>query len=351
MIISLKTDANKAQIQHIITFLKERDIESTDIEAADGKVIIALGNTSKLDYNEVKGLAGVNDIHELGKNYTLVSRDFSKETKVIDVDGVKIGGDNLVVMAGPCSIENKEQIERIAFEVKEAGADILRGGAYKPRTSAYSFQGLGLSGLEHLKEASVKTKLPIITESTGLHRHEVDGCEEEHDTLHNVIHYTDIIQIGTRNMKAYGFLEEIGRRTKGSDMPILLKRGESATIDEFLAAAEYLVKNGNPNVILCLRGIRTFEATRYQRYTSDIAAISVIKQLSNLPVVFDPSHATGDRALVKQLSMAAVAAGADGLIIEAHYDPDNAASDGAECVTADVLKNIITDCKKLKNML
>ncbi|MFA6089240.1 MAG: 3-deoxy-7-phosphoheptulonate synthase [Candidatus Woesearchaeota archaeon] len=357
MIITLNSDVTEKQKKHILVYFEKKQMECVDTKGSDGELIIVLGDTKTLAHDEILGLSGVLEIHKLKDTYTLISREFQKKTKIIEIkvntanETIKIGGDELVFMAGPCSIENKEQILKIAKEVKKAGAQILRGGAYKPRTYPYSFQGLGTIGLKFLKEASVEIGLPIITESTGLHKHVYKGVEEEKDTLHYVVECTDIVQIGTRNMKSYGFLEEVAKRTKEKGIPILLKRGESATIDEFLGAAEYIVKNGNPNVILCLRGIRTFEPTKYLRYTSDIDTICVLKRICNLPVIFDPSHATGDRNIVKQMSLAAIAAGADGLIIEAHYDPDNAQSDGKECITADVLKDIINDAKKIKTML
>jgi 3-deoxy-7-phosphoheptulonate synthase len=286
------------------------------------------------------------------KEYKLIARDYNKQDRVIKVGKIKIGAGSKVIMAGPCSVENEAQITRIAKEVKKAGAQILRGGAYKPRSSPYAFQGLGVEGLKFLAKARKETGLPIITEATGTHHHHihVNGkvTKEEKNVLDNVLDYTDILQIGTRNMKSYGFLEMAARETGKRGIPILLKRGESSTLHEFLLAAEYLVANGNPDVILCLRGIRSFEETGMQRYTADIGAIPVLKKECNLPVIFDPSHASGFRENVPALAKAAIAAGADGLIIEVHYDPDKAASDGRECITADVLKKeIINKIKRL----
>jgi 3-deoxy-7-phosphoheptulonate synthase len=228
------------------------------------------------------------------------------------------------------------------------GIPIMRGGAYKPRTSPYAFQGMGLDGLKLLAAMRKKYGLKIVTEATGLHRHTTrDGGREEKTVLENVIEYADIIQVGARNMKAYGFLQELALLTKDNKKPVLLKRGESSTLKDFLLAAEYLVANGNPNVILCLRGIRTFEEEKFQRYTADVGAIPVLKKESNLPVIFDPSHASGYRSNVYYLSLAAVAAGADGLIIETHNDPAHAMCDGEQCVTKDQLARIKEDAGRI----
>jgi 3-deoxy-7-phosphoheptulonate synthase len=351
MIISLEKDISDEKINIISNYFKKKGNETVETSGSDGAIIIVLGNTKDIPHDEVFELPGVKEIHRLNETYTLISREFDNKTRIIEVKNIKIGTNEPVFMAGPCSVESEDQIVKIAKEIKKAGAQILRGGAYKPRTYPYSFQGLGLLGLKFLDKARQTTDIPIITESTGLHRHIFEGKEEEKDTLSNVLNYADIIQIGARNMKSYGFLEEIAKRTKDKKTPILLKRGESATIDEFLGAAEYIVKNGNPNVILCLRGIRGIEPTKYLRYATDIDAIAVIKRISNLPVIFDPSHSSGDRNLVIQISLAAIAAGADGLIIEVHYDPDNAASDAKETVTPDVLKEIIEKSKKIKEII
>jgi 3-deoxy-D-arabino-heptulosonate 7-phosphate (DAHP) synthase len=240
----------------------------------------------------------------------------------------------------------------IADYIHALGIPIMRGGAYKPRTSPYSFQGMGLEGIRLLAKAREKHGLKIITEATGLHRHvREDGSREDKNVLENVIEYADIIQVGARNMKSYGFLQELALLTKDNKKPILLKRGESSTIKDFLLAAEYLMANGNPNVLLCLRGIRTFEEEKFQRYTADIGAIAVLKRESNLPVIFDPSHATGYRSNVYRVSMAAIAAGADGLIIETHNDPANALCDGEQCVTRDQLQKIKEDAEKIKGLI
>jgi 3-deoxy-7-phosphoheptulonate synthase len=346
MIIKMKKGATESNIDKVVTRIEDYGF-TPDLSQGKGTMVIGvIGETHTVSEQKFKELAGVESVLRITRPYKLVSREYSSEDRIIEFGGVKIGGKNRpVVIAGPCSVENEEQIVRIAKEVKKAGADMLRGGAYKPRSSPYSFQGLGRPGLDYMALARKESGLPIVTEATGIHYHKIDNTPEEKDVLDNVLDYTDILQIGTRNMKSYGFLQTVAERTAKSGLPVLLKRGEEATIKEFLLSAEYIAGNGNPNVILCLRGIRTFEETRWQRYTSDIAAISVLKQESNLPVLFDPSHATGDRELVRQISLAAISAGADGLLVEAHYDPENAASDGPECVTSNVIADIVEDVK------
>jgi 3-deoxy-7-phosphoheptulonate synthase len=233
--------------------------------------------------------------------------------------------------------------------VADLGIPILRGGAYKPRTSPYSFQGLGLEGLRILARARDEYGLHIITEATGLNRHLIDdGIPEERTVLENVIAHTDIVQVGARNMRSYGFLQELAMLTRDSRTPIMLKRGDSSTLTEFLLAAEYIVANGNPNVMLCLRGIRTFEEPKFQRCTPDIGAIAVLKKETNLPIIFDPSHATGYRDSVPAVAAAAVAAGADGLLIETHNDPANAKCDGEQSCTRDQLAEIKREAEKIR---
>ncbi|MDM7915679.1 MAG: N-acetylneuraminate synthase family protein, partial [Candidatus Eisenbacteria bacterium] len=234
---------------------------------------------------------------------------------------------------------------------KQAGAQLLRGGAYKPRTSPYSFQGLGREGMRCLMEARRRTGLPVVTEATGNHHHlGPDGAREARTVLDEVLDGCDMLQIGARNMKAYGFLEDVAQRTGERKIPVLLKRGESATLEEFLLAAEYLALHGNPDVVLCLRGVRSGESTRFLRYSPDIAAIPVLKHETNLPIVFDPSHATGDRRYVPAVALAAVAAGADGLMIETHVDPERAWSDGKECVTPETLARIVEEVRQVESV-
>ncbi|MGB9728306.1 MAG: 3-deoxy-7-phosphoheptulonate synthase [Thermoprotei archaeon] len=257
-----------------------------------------------------------------------VTKDFKDKT-VIDINGVRIG-EKPIVIAGPCSVESEEQVVQIAKFVKEHGASMLRGGAFKPRTSPYSFQGLGEKGLMYLKKASEITGLPIVTEV--LDPRDVKLVEK----------YADMLQIGARNMQNFPLLKEVGRSFK----PVLLKRGFGATIEELLSAAEYIMKEGNVNVILCERGIRTFETST--RFTLDIAAVPVLKELTHLPVIVDPSHAAGKRSLVPPLAKAALAAGADGIIVEVHQDPDHALSDGLQSLTLDGFKDMMEELKRWK---
>jgi 3-deoxy-7-phosphoheptulonate synthase len=311
-----------------------------------------LGDATGIEESRFLELDGVDKVIRISRPYKLVSREFSPASKIIDIGGVEVGGGDVVIMAGPCALENEKQIMTIAQYVHALGIPVMRGGAYKPRTSPYSFQGMGLEGIKLLAKAREKYGLKIITEATGLHRHiRDDGSREEKNVLENVIEFADIIQVGARNMKSYGFLQELAILTKGNAKPILLKRGESSTIKDFLLAAEYLVANGNPNVVLCLRGIRTFEEEKFQRYTADIGAIAVLKRETNLPVIFDPSHATGYRNNVYRVGIAAIAAGADGLIVETHNDPANALCDGEQCVTSDQLQKIKEDAEKIKTLI
>ncbi len=258
--------------------------------------------------------------------YRLVSKEFREKT-VVKVGNVVVGGNYPIIIAGPCSVESREQILEVAEAVKEAGAHMLRGGAFKPRTSPYSFQGLGVEGLKYLREAGDATGLPIVTEV----------LDPRHVDL--VAKYADVLQVGARNMQNFPLLKELGRVRK----PVLLKRGFGATIEEFLCAAEYILKEGNDQVILCERGIRTFE--RLTRFTLDIAAIPLLKELTHLPVIVDPSHASGRRSLVPPLAKAALAAGADGLMIEVHPNPDKALSDGPQSLTLEMFRELMKELK------
>ncbi len=353
MIIHLVHNATPADKQAVIDKIHAVGLKHEDLHPATGIMLIGvLGDTSAIEEGYFLELPCVDKVIRVSRPYKLVSREFFAESRIVRFGNVAIGGGPPVVMAGPCALENEAQVEAIARYVAELGIPVMRGGAYKPRTSPYAFQGMGLSGLRLLDSMRKKYGLKIITEATGLHRHiGADGSKEEKNVLENVIEYADIIQVGARNMKSYGFLQELAILTKDNKKPILLKRGESSTLKDFLLAAEYLVANGNPNVILCLRGIRTFEEEKFQRYTADIGAIPVLKKESNLPVMFDPSHATGYRANVYHLSMAAVAAGADGLIIETHNDPAHALCDGEQCVTADQLSKIKKDAEHVWKVL
>jgi 3-deoxy-7-phosphoheptulonate synthase len=353
MIIHLSKEITPQQKQAVLQRIEQAGLKYDISHGSTGIDLIGvLGDTSGIEESCFLELDGVDKVIRISRPYKLVSREFSPASRIVYAGQCAIGGNDIVIMAGPCALENEQQVMTIAEYIHAMGIPIMRGGAYKPRTSPYSFQGMGLEGIKLLAKAREKYGLAIITEATGLHRHlGEDGGREEKTVLETVIEYADIVQVGARNMKSYGFLQELALLTKDNKKPILLKRGESSTIKDFLLAAEYLVANGNPNVLLCLRGIRTFEEEKFQRYTADIAAVTVLKKESNLPVIFDPSHAVGYRANVYGVAMAAVAAGADGLIIETHNDPANALCDGEQCVTKDQLRKIKEDAVKIRSII
>ncbi|MFN0149041.1 MAG: 3-deoxy-7-phosphoheptulonate synthase [Dehalococcoidia bacterium] len=316
MIIVLSPGSTPAEIQHVIDRVEETGHSAHLSQGTERTIIGVIGPDLPELQDMFESMPCVESVHRVTKPYKLVSREFRHQDTVIDIGkGVTIGGRELVVMAGPCSIENEEHIVATAIAVKQAGANILRGGAFKPRSSPYAFRGLGEDGLKHLATASRVTGMPVITELMSVR--DIDAVAE----------YADIIQIGARNMQNFNLLDEVGRLRK----PVMLKRALSGQIEEWLLAAEYIVSQGNPDVILCERGIRTFE-TAY-RNTFDINAIPLAKELSHLPVVADPSHGTGKWRLVEPVARAAVAAGADGLMIEVHPNPDHALSDGAQSLT------------------
>ncbi len=314
MIIVLKPEASESEVDHIIDRLRDLGLKSQISTGQERTIIGVIGDDRILHNQPLTALPGVESVLPILAPWKLVSREFKKEATIIDVGGVKIGAKKLTIMAGPCAVERLELTVGIAHEVKAAGATILRGGAYKPRTSPYSFQGLGREGLDYLVEAKKQTGLPVVSEI--LDTRDIELFLEK----------ADIIQIGARNMQNFELLKEVG----AYDKPVLLKRGLSATIKEFLLSAEYIMSRGNQNVMLCERGIRTFE-TQY-RNTLDLAAIPTLKELSHLPVIVDPSHATGKWDLVAPMSKAAVAAGADGLLIEVHSNPECALCDGEESI-------------------
>ena len=314
MIVKMSIEGTDAQIAHVVQRIKDCGYQAHLIRGVERTVIGVVGN-SKEHWNELEALQaapGVEEIIPVAHPFKLVSREFRDGRTVVSVGNVRIGAGGVVVMAGPCSVESREQLLQTARAVKAAGAHILRGGAYKPRSSPYDFQGLGLQALEFLKEASEETGLPIVTE--------VMGTEE----VELVSEYADMLQVGARNMQNFPLL----RRLATAPRPILLKRGPSATVKEWLLAAEYLLAGGNAHVVLCERGIKTFETGT--RNTLDLAAVALVKELSHLPVIVDPSHATGRRSLVPASSRAAVAIGADGLLIEVHPCPERALSDGPQ---------------------
>lgn len=312
MIIVLRPGATKEQIDHIVEKVKKLGLKSMVSQGIERTIIGVIGEEDLLRVQPLEAYPGVEKVMPILKPYKLVSREFKKENSVVDTDGVKIGGKNIVVMAGPCSVENLGGLKEIGRAVKSSGALMLRGGAFKPRSSPYSFQGLGEEGLRYLNEVKKDTGLKIVTEV--MDTRDVALVEK----------YADMLQVGARNMQNFNLLKEVGLSKK----PVLLKRGISSTVKEFLMSAEYILSNGNFNCVLCERGIRTFEDST--RFTLDLNAVPLIKNLSHLPVIVDPSHGTGKWDLVGAMSRAAIAAGADGLIIEVHPNPEEAYSDGAQ---------------------
>jgi len=331
-IIVIQPDTPEENVRHILKKLESKGLKANVSRGTERTIIGVIGDTSKVTEEEedaIRAMTGVENVLRILKPYKLASREFKKDPTEIDVDGILVGGTKIQVMAGPCSVENRVSLLNIAEKVKEAGATFLRGGAFKPRTSPYSFQGLGEEGLQYLVEAKKKTGLRVITE-----------LMDPRD-LDIILKYTDIIQIGTRNMQNFRLLLEVGM----VDKPVLLKRGLSATIKEWLMSAEYIMSKGNQKVMLCERGIRTFETAT--RNTLDLSAIPVLKQLTHLPVVVDPSHGVGKWDLVAPMSKAAVAAGADALIIEVHINPEEALSDGEQSLKPDIFAQMMKDLKPL----
>ncbi|HEX2444376.1 MAG TPA: 3-deoxy-7-phosphoheptulonate synthase [Vicinamibacterales bacterium] len=312
MVVVMEERATEDQIQDVIAHLVEQGFDVHRSTGALRTVIGAVGGNRQADPRLIEVLDGVHEVLRITEPYKLASRTFKPDNTVITVGDARIGGDEVIVIAGPCSAESEEQVETTAAAVKRAGAKILRGGAFKPRSSPYSFQGLGETGLKMLRSAADRHGLTLVSEVMDLSQIEL------------IERYVDILQVGARNMQNFTLLRELGRVRK----PVLLKRGISATIEEWLLSAEYVLAGGNMEVMLCERGIRTFES--YTRNTLDISAIPVVQKLSHLPVLVDPSHATGRRDKVAPVARAAVAAGADGLLIEVHCDPDHAKSDGAQ---------------------
>jgi len=327
MLVVMQQGATEAQIQAVIDRMVA---EGYDVHRSTGVMHTVLGGVGPkvdVDLEMFEVLEGVKEAHRIASPYKLASRNFNPGGTVVRVGGVSIGGDRVVVMAGPCSVESREQIDCVAQQVARAGASVIRGGAFKPRSSPYSFQGLGGEGLQLLRAAADRNGLLVVSEVM------------DQTQIPLVAEYSDILQVGARNMQNYNLLRELGKLRK----PVLLKRGISATIEELLLSAEYILAGGNYDVILCERGIRTFET--YTRNTMDISAIPVVKKLSHLPMVADPSHGTGRRDKVAPMARAAVAAGADGLLIEVHPDPDHALSDGAQSLRAEQFEELMSQLR------
>nr|WP_268760435.1 3-deoxy-7-phosphoheptulonate synthase [Gottschalkia purinilytica] len=334
MIIVLNQQTPQKEIDSIVNKMKQLGVQVHESVGETYHLIGLVGDTSRIDREQIRANRYVDNLIFVQQPYKLANRLFNPDDTVIDVRGSKIGGGQIAIMAGPCSVESEDQIVNIAEEIKKSGATFLRGGAFKPRTSPYSFQGLREEGLELLKIAREKTGLPIVTEIMSA------------DYVEKFVEDVDVIQVGARNMQNFELLKELGKTKK----PILLKRGLSATIEELLMSAEYIMAGGNENVILCERGIRTFE--NYTRNTLDLSAIPVIKKLSHLPVIVDPSHAAGLWWLVEPLAKASIAVGADGLLIEVHNDPENARCDGQQSIKPERFESLIKslrDIAKLEN--
>jgi 3-deoxy-7-phosphoheptulonate synthase len=328
MIVVIKKDANEKSVENLISWLENQGLRVNVNRGMFQTVLGLIGDTHSLNAELVGGMDIVERVQRISEPYKKANRKFHIDDTVVDMGGYKIGGGNFQFIAGPCSVESNEQICGIAKQVKQAGANLLRGGAFKPRTSPYSFQGLRDEGIEYLLQAKEQTGMPIVSEIMNAN----------HLSMFEKI---DVIQVGARNMQNFELLKELGTTNK----PILLKRGLANTLEELLMSAEYIMSGGNEHIILCERGIRTFETAT--RNTLDISAIPMLKRLTHLPVIIDPSHAAGDAALVYPLSMAAAAAGADGLIIEVHNDPAHALCDGPQSITPDAFASLAGDVKKV----
>ncbi len=329
MIIVMKASASPLEIEHVTSRVQEMGFDVHLSAGAERTIIGLIGDERPVDRAMFEVMAGVERTLSVLPPYKLASREWQAVDTVLSVAVVEIGGPQLAIIAGPCSVESRSQLLEVAYAVKEAGATLLRGGAFKPRSSPYTFQGLGAEGLELLAEARAATGLPIVTEVMAP------------DKVELVAEFADVLQIGARNMQNYPLLQAVGRATK----PVLLKRGLMSTIDELLMSAEYILAAGNYDVILCERGIRTFET--YTRNTTDINAIPALKQLSHLPVIGDPSHSTGRWQLVAPVARAMVAAGADGLMVEVHHDPEHALSDGAQSLKPERFAQLVREARRI----
>lgn len=332
MIVILKNQANKDKVENLTNWLQSQNLLINEVKGEYQTILGLIGDTSRVDIDLIKSLDIVDGVKRISEPYKCANRNFHPDDTVIDVDGFKIGGGNFQFFAGPCSVESREQITEIANEVKAAGANFLRGGAFKPRTSPYAFQGMRGEGLDLLLEAKKATGMPIVTEI----------MDASHIPLFENV---DIIQVGARNMQNFELLKELGRL----DKPIFLKRGLSSTLQELLMSAEYIMAGGNEKVILCERGIRTFETAT--RNTLDISAVPLLKEKTHLPVVVDPSHASGIARLVEPMAYAAAASGADGIMIEVHNDPARALCDGPQALTPPQFAKVVKGVNKIREAL
>ncbi len=323
MMIIMKANATPKQVDHVIEHIKAAGLTPHVSQGMEATIIGAIGETHNIPVEQFEGLEGVETVKRITQPFKLASRQFHPENSIFPLDGFTVGGEEITIIAGPCSVESRSQIIETAQAVKEAGASALRGGAFKPRTSPYTFQGLGEEGLEYLLEARQQTGLPIVAEIMSQNQLEV---------MESTV---DVLQVGARNMQNFNLLRTLGE----TQCPVLLKRGLSATIEELLMSAEYILSGGNKQVMLCERGIRTFETAT--RYTTDINAIPVLKNLTHLPVILDPSHSTGNADYVAAVARAAIAAGADGLIIEVHPDPAHALSDGKQSLRPEIFAELV----------
>ncbi|EIW17983.1 MULTISPECIES: 3-deoxy-7-phosphoheptulonate synthase [Pelosinus] len=333
MIIVMGPEATQEQVHVIMNKLTALGLKVHLSEGATRTIIGIIGNKQLIAQLPIEAMDGVEKTVSVTVDYKLVSREFKQDDTIVDVGGILIGGNHLAVMAGPCAVESREQLLQSAFIVKEAGAQFLRGGAYKPRTSPYAFQGLEEKGLEMLAEARAKTGLKIVTEVVDV------------ESVPVVSAYADMLQIGSRNMQNFQLLKTVGKTNK----PVLLKRGLSATINEWLNAAEYIMSEGNYNVVLCERGIRTYE--EYTRNTLDLSAVAAVKNISHLPIIVDPSHGTGRWNLVRPMARAGIAAGADGLMIEVHPNPAEALSDGKQSLTPENFELTMQEVKTIAKVM
>jgi 3-deoxy-7-phosphoheptulonate synthase len=329
VLVVMRHNATPQQIEGVVRAIEARGFRAHPIPGAQRTAIGVTGNKGAIDAPVFESLPGVLEVIAVSHAYKLVSREVKPEDTIVDVGGVRIGGDTLTIVAGPCAVESLEQTLTIARRIKAAGAHMLRGGAYKPRTSPYSFQGMGEEGLKILAAAREETGLPVVTEAV-----DVEGVDL-------VERYADAIQVGARNMQNFSLLRRVGKARK----PVVLKRGMSATLEEFLMSAEYILAEGNYAVVLCERGVRTF--SDFSRNTLDLAVVPAVKKISHLPIVVDPSHGTGRREKVAPLSRAAAAVGADGVMVEVHHDPDRALSDGPQSITPDMFERLMADLRQI----